>query len=383
MRYRSISDMSRLITSNLHRIPSDLDLVVGIPRSGILPAITISLMLNLRYADLDCYLDGRMAGTGTTKRHAGLIEDFSQARHILVIDDSINRGYTMQEVRRRLGAVSADTRITYTAVYAVPDARDQVDMVFEVLPLPRMFEWNFAHHMYLNNACVDIDGVLCRDPLDTENDDGPNYTRFLASASPLHRPTQRIGCLVTSRLEKYRPQTQAWLKQHGILYDKLVMLDLPTAAERQRLGLHGQFKGKAYRESDAMLFIESDHSQAIEIARIAGKPVLSIEHQEMITPNAWSGIAALQRVRNFGVHAKISDSPFANREAFKRKLRRLLPSVAYDTVRGAALWLLATNLGTAQAARGGSVQRDASGSAQSATDADIITQREQTKIRGS
>lgn len=344
MRYRSISDMSRLITNSLHLIPSDIDLVVGIPRSGILAAISISLLLNVRYTDLDNFLEGRLSGAGSTKWHPGLIDGVAKARHVLVIDDSLNRGYTMQDVRQQLRTVCPDTKISFAAVYVVPDGKDQVDIAFEVLPLPRIFEWNFAHHVYLQHACVDIDGVLCRDPLDEENDDGPNYARFLANALPLYRPTQRISCLVTSRLEKYRPQTAAWLHRQGIVYDKLVMLDLPSAKERRRLGVHGQFKGEIYRESDALLFIESNHAQATEIARISGKPVLSIERQELISPDAWSAIAAMQKLRNFGLHAKMSDSPLASKEAFKRRVRAILPDTVYEPIRGMISWVLAMNL---------------------------------------
>jgi uncharacterized HAD superfamily protein/hypoxanthine phosphoribosyltransferase len=333
MRYRSISDMSGTIARNLHLIPRDIDLVVGVPRSGILPAIMISLMLNLRYADLDSFVEGRVAGAGSTKRHAGLINDPSQARHVLVIDDSLNRGHAMQEVRQRLSAISDTVKITYAAIYVVPDARHEVDIYFEAVPLPRLFEWNFAHHTYLNHACVNIDGVLCPDLVDAENDDGPNYERFLTDALPLHRPTQRIACIATSRLEKYRPQTEAWLKRHGIAYDKLVMLDLPSMEERRRLGCHGQFKGKVYRDSDAIIFIESEHAQAIEIAKIAGKPVLSLEGQQIVSPAALSSVAAVQRLRNFSVHARMSESPLASKEALKRKLQRVLPHSVYGTIK--------------------------------------------------
>lgn len=337
MKYRSISDMSRLISSKMHLVPADIDLVVGIPRSGILPAIIISLLLNLRYADLDGFLDGRLAGAGSTKPDAGLIREPSQARHILVIDDSLNRGYAMREAREKLSHVARDTKITFAAVYVVPDGAKEVDIVFEVLPLPRIFEWNVAHHVYLKDACVDIDGVLCLDSPEEVNDDGPRYTRFLAEVPPLYRPTQRIACIVTSRLEKYRPQTEAWLKRHGVLFDKLVMLDGVTAEERRHLGLHGQFKGEVYRNSKTTLFIESNHAQAIQIARISGKPVLSIERQEIVSPGVWSGNAIAQRLRNFDVHARMSDSPLINREAFKRRMRRILPQPIYAMAAAAAV----------------------------------------------
>ncbi|RUU06821.1 phosphoribosyltransferase, partial [Mesorhizobium sp. M7A.T.Ca.TU.009.01.3.2] len=36
MHYRSISDMNDAIVRGLHRLPRDIDLVVGVPRSGVL-----------------------------------------------------------------------------------------------------------------------------------------------------------------------------------------------------------------------------------------------------------------------------------------------------------------------------------------------------------
>lgn len=327
MRYRSLSDMSDLITRNLHRFPPDVDLAVGIARSGILPAITIALLLNLRYADLEGFLAGRLSGAGSTKQHAGLIEDFSKARHVLVIDDSLNRGHAMREARKRLAHLEGDVRFTFAAAYVVPDGVGEVDLALEILPLPRMFEWNFIHHPYLEHACVDIDGVLCLDPSQEDNDDAHRYVAFLAGAAPHYRPTRRIACLVTSRLEKYRPQTEAWLARHGILYDRLVMLDLPSAEERRRLGVHGRYKGEVYRDSKAMIFIESEYAQACEIARVSGKPVLSIEGQRIVTPGGLAG--EVGKLRNFAVHAQMTDSPLASREALKRRLRRILPAGLY------------------------------------------------------
>lgn len=372
--------MVRLIANNLHLVPQDIDLIVGIPRSGILPAITISLMLNLRYADLDSFLDGRLSGAGSTKRHSGLIDDTCQARHILVIDDSLNRGYAMQEAKERLSKLDASTKVSFAAIYVVPDGQDQVDILFEAVPLPRIFEWNFIHHVYLAHSCVAIDGVLCVDPLPEDLADEASYLGFLANASPRYRPTQRIACLVTDRPEKYRPQTEAWLNRHGILYDQLVMRDLPFAEHRQPNGEQSEFKGNAYRDSKAFLFIESDHSQAVEIAKIAGKPVLSLERQEMINPQTWSGIAAIQRFRNFGVHAEMTDSPLVNRQAFKRKLRRVLPEPVYAALRRLVAKILAIRRDS-HAPRAGSIPGTALASPPDA-DADMANMIEQTKISG-
>ena len=45
------------------------------------------------------------------------------------------------------------------------------------------------HHSFLNDSCLDIDGVLCRDPSPEENDDGPRYEKFLTETNPLVIPT--------------------------------------------------------------------------------------------------------------------------------------------------------------------------------------------------
>ena len=38
MNYRTISDLNQVILKRLHIIPRDIDLIVGIPRSGMFPA---------------------------------------------------------------------------------------------------------------------------------------------------------------------------------------------------------------------------------------------------------------------------------------------------------------------------------------------------------
>ena len=62
--YRSISDMNNIILRNLHIFPHDIDLVVGIPRSGMMPANLIALYLNKPYTDIDSFISGRILGAG-------------------------------------------------------------------------------------------------------------------------------------------------------------------------------------------------------------------------------------------------------------------------------------------------------------------------------
>jgi uncharacterized HAD superfamily protein/hypoxanthine phosphoribosyltransferase len=324
MHYRSVADMNDTIIRNLHRLPRDIDLVVGIPRSGMLAASMVSLACNLPLSDLDSLVEGRTYTSGTTKRWNARATGSDRPRRVLILDDSINGGSAMRTARERVAAAGLDGEFLFAAVYGSKPEHPSADLWFETVPQPRMFQWNFMHHKFLAQSCVDIDGVLCHDPSNAENDDGDAYVRFLTEARTLYGPTARIGRLVTSRLEKYRPQTEAWLAAQGIEYDELVMLDLPSKAERQRLGVHGGFKAEVYRKSDAILFIESEPDQAERIAALANKPVLCVETQELITPEISAmraQVAALRR-RTHG-----------RKDRLKHAVRRLIGRVAYDRLK--------------------------------------------------
>ena len=46
MNFRTVSDLTKTIMKKIDIIPSDIDLIVGIPRSGLLVANYIALLLN-------------------------------------------------------------------------------------------------------------------------------------------------------------------------------------------------------------------------------------------------------------------------------------------------------------------------------------------------
>ena len=97
-------------------------------------------------------------------------------------------------------------------------------------------------------------------------------------------PRRRLRTIVTARLERYRPETEAWLARAGIAYDRLVMLDLATDAERRRTRPQGRFKAAVFAaDAGAALFVESESWQAREIARAAGgKAVFDYQARVML-----------------------------------------------------------------------------------------------------
>lgn len=278
MYYRNITDLNNILLSRLHILPRDFDLIVGIPRSGMLPANLLALYLNKPYTDLNSFQNGHIYKAGAR----GQFFDIKDYKKILVVDDSIASGAAMEKCRESLKELSTSFDISYCAIYVIPGKEKQVDYYFEVVPLPRYFQWNIFNHTSLEKACFDIDGVLCIDPTEDQNDDGEKYLDFIVNAPPLFIPGSKIGTIVTSRLEKYRKETEQWLKANHVKYNQLVMLDLPNKEARVRANSHGEHKANTYKSSSYVLFVESSFSQALEINRITKKPVLCTENFQMI-----------------------------------------------------------------------------------------------------
>ncbi|HEX2099826.1 MAG TPA: phosphoribosyltransferase, partial [Candidatus Synoicihabitans sp.] len=92
MEYRSYADLTRAVTNGLWRVPADVDLVVAIPRSGIVPATVIALGLNVPTTDVDGLLSDRLIASGHTRRLRRPVERVSDCRHALVVDDSVRTG---------------------------------------------------------------------------------------------------------------------------------------------------------------------------------------------------------------------------------------------------------------------------------------------------
>lgn len=288
MQFRSYADLARVISTSSDRLGGPFDLVVGIPRSGMVPATMISLLLDLPVADFDGFLEGHAMARGRTRTPEGVEDrpiDVGTVRRVLVVDDSVNRGHSMQRARKSLAQRQPQLEATFLAVYAHGRSAGLADVCLELCPKPRIFEWNLFHAWLPGRACFDLDGVLCRDPTSEENDDGERYREYVATVAPLARPAYPIRRIVTSRLEKYRPETEAWLAANGIAYQHLHLLDLPTAEERRRQGAHARFKASVYAsDPEALLFVESDPGQAVSIARRSGKPVLDYRHKRLADP---------------------------------------------------------------------------------------------------
>lgn len=275
---RTVADMAQLIAANLHRLDrSRFDCVVGIPRSGMLPASMIATHLGLPLADPRGFALGIANGRSNVEAHLG--------RRVLLVDDSCNKGRAMAKAIRQLPRNAKVTRLAIYGPYQLEKPQEVCDIWFEVVRGPRVFAWNLWKHIRLPRWGFDMDGVLCRDPTKEENDDGPRYLEFMRTAEPLFLPSRPLGHIVTGRLERYRAETIDQLHRHGVQFESLTMMPYASKNERmnamRQAGGRGGWKAQHVKRLGVEMFVESSPKQAGIIARETGVPVWCTETQAL------------------------------------------------------------------------------------------------------
>ena len=280
MFYRSMNDLNQAIVAWTRTLPRSPDLIVGIPRSGLLVANMIALYMNRAMTDVDGLIRGRYLNAGPRLNRA--LAD-GRPLDVLVVDDSLWSGTQMAETRRRIAAARLSHRIRYAVVYIAPGTADRVDFHYEVVPVPRVFEWNLMHHPFLEEGCLDI-GVLFGTQSVLERSIAPGaLANALSGLAPEFYPDRCVGWLVSDLSTAHRPALEAWLARHEIMYRALVLRGDPMDATAPGAG-GAAFMADVYSHTRAWIFIASRAAYAAEIARRAFRPVFCYERHRMFFP---------------------------------------------------------------------------------------------------
>ncbi|WP_416150488.1 phosphoribosyltransferase family protein [Salipaludibacillus sp. HK11] len=286
MNYRGYSDMSKLIRKNISFLQSkNFDLIVGIPRSGMIPANMIAHHLNKDCCDITTFHNNYNLESEHILNSSNYSEFSYDAKNVLIVDDCIASGKSLSKSLQQLSK-SRDYNLTTLCIYSTKTEREDVDLVLEPLPGIGIFEWNIYHQKIVEVSCITIDGVLCSNPTEKDANDNDKYLDFILNAPPIFIPSGKVNILVTSRLEKYRRQTEAWLKKYNVEYDSLIMLEQPSNkfGHKEILVNH---KVATYKKSGNELFFESNREQSIEIHIRTKMPVYCVETNEMFSKNKY------------------------------------------------------------------------------------------------
>lgn len=260
------ADSTRLIPYLARRCQA----IVGIARSGMIPAAILATQLHLPLYSVHA---GRVTHAGHGIR---LEPGNTHAPRVAIVDDTAASGYAMRNTWPAVAAAFGTKPLTVT-VYTTPLAQPQLDYWAAELPGNHFLEWNLWNAGHFTQAATDFDGILCQEIDPRDDDDGPRYAAAIAAALPKYLPRRKpIPLIITSRLERWRNATDQWLRLHGIQYQKLSMGPWKSIDERNqdwplRVSMR---KAEQYSHSRCTLFLESDPQQAHHIANFTAKPVL-------------------------------------------------------------------------------------------------------------
>lgn len=261
--------VNNLVTSALSLCPkiTDVKFIVGIPRSGMIPA---SVLATFVHSDLYSFDQKAMTlsqiGAGFRLKNHGL------GNTIYIVDDSAGSGATIVSAKKLIQMIYPEAKIKTVAIVTTALASIYVDIYAKCMD-HHFFEWSiFNAHAH----CVfDMDGILCRDFTREEDDDGEVYIKTMEAMEPTSiQPRKNPLIVVTSRLEKYRKQTENWFEKNGYVLEELHMLNVSSKKDRTH-AISVKHKSDVYRSlKNAKFFVESDEQQAYDIFAMTGKTVI-------------------------------------------------------------------------------------------------------------
>lgn len=236
-------------------LPGSYDLVIGIPRSGLLVANIIAIKMGKPLSTPELFLRGECWMGGGIKPPA----DF---RKILLVDDSVSSGKSMEDAAAAVRSRAPGARLTRAALIAGENSAGRVDLSFKTIAAPRLFEWNMLHTKRGVLVC-DLDGVICENCPPGFDADEAAYAAWIRTARPYLIPAFRVDYILSARLERYRPETEAWLAAHGVNYGELLLWDVKEKKDRN--GFYSKYKIAALLKIKPDMVWESNSGQARDI----------------------------------------------------------------------------------------------------------------------
>lgn len=252
--------------------PSNYDVIVGIPRSGLIVASIIATKLGKPFTTTELFTQNRF---WLSKR----MNNKQEYKNILLVDDTVGSGRTMEKNFQLLRSHSEDLDITRAAVIA-GTPKDPVDMYYKIVPYPRICEWNLLDSKK-GKLGSDMDGVICENCPPGVDSDEESYAAWIKTAKPYLIPTFEIDMIVSSRLEKYRSDTEKWLAKHGVRYKELFLWDLKSKQERKgKFALH---KIEVFLKEKPDMIWESSFYESQQIWKDTKIPTLCIDERILLS----------------------------------------------------------------------------------------------------
>lgn len=280
-KFVSIHDATVWTAEWIKTFPVQYDLVIGIPRSGMLVASIVALKLGKGLTTPELFRDGKFWNSSFRNDRMSI----DKVKRVILIDDSVDKGRAMSDALDLILSMNDDIAVTKAALIVRQEVESMVDLFHKVIAPPRLYEWSILHRKiasYWEHGILasDMDGVLCEDcPADVDHDE-VLYLDWIRSAKPYFIPIFEIDAIVTSRLEKYRPETEEWLRLHKVKYKTLHMWNISSKKERN--GKFARYKIEELTRIKPDMFWESSWPQSQSIWDETRIPTLCIDEMTLL-----------------------------------------------------------------------------------------------------
>lgn len=198
----------------LPTLPKDIDLVVGIPRSGLLFADMIALSLAKPLATPETLAEG---GPWVSERFTVP----EQIASVLLVDDSVDTGESMADAVDEVRNALPGARVTTAVLIGRKEQKASVDHIFRMIPQPRLFEWDLMHQKKVGHVAVVLEGVIAparpTDLPDTE------YAKWLDDTGPGRIPIYLVDTVIAYGPEGAEGSVATYLDRHGVDFGRILM----------------------------------------------------------------------------------------------------------------------------------------------------------------
>lgn len=269
--YKSYSDLVRDIKENISKINNDYELVVGIPRSGMIPAYIISSILNIDCIDLDSFIENKKLQKGETRKTRFDIEKAHNAKKVLLVDDSLYSGNSIKNVLNKIPK-ELKTKINVCIIYSSSKKNQYIDNYLVFLEAPKIFEWNIFNNSLICISFIDIKCFL-------------GFKNHAVTAKDFigNKTVISTNYMVDTIVNHLLSESEAidWLNSNNIKYKNLITLEKGHNKDVQIKNISNVFKN-----SEAKLYMVAQLNDAMQINSISAKSVYCVSENKIINPNS-------------------------------------------------------------------------------------------------
>lgn len=262
----TFEDVFALASDWANILPQDFDCIIGVPRSGLLIANVLASKMNLPLSTTDDFIRGNVWFSKDYTKP-------SKYRRVLIVEDAISTGRQLRKDIEKLQAYDPDLEIKVACLnggQTTNEAKNLVDYCY-INASEAPAEWYMRDLSRNTILAADFDGVLCDE----------------ASGNPLFIPAFPVKAVITARLENQRNETEAWLKEHGVKYNQLIMFQ--GKIDERTVKKVAMYKAKNALAVGAEWFWESEPDLAQEISGLFKKPVYCPTNRLVYAPkSSWA-----------------------------------------------------------------------------------------------